>query len=370
MSRIAMTGVGRFAAVTAILVVVMVLLAWSRHEAREAQMLSRLSLVSSLRSGGVLAELNSARSDAVLWSGFGNVRQRLMGLDEAWGNLGPGAPERLQRLYLAENPYPEGERHLLADAGDGSGYSRIHADFHPRIGEFLSVHDYYDLFLVDPAGRVVYSFYKEEEFGSDLVTGPWRDTGAGRVARAARALEAGQTAVSDFQPHEPSQGQWAMFVAAPITLSDGPEDRGALMFQLDPRRLGLHLFRIQTRSAPAETILLGSNYRILGQAPWIDAMDPEGSSLDAMVRALAVEGGEGSARLETASRDRVLAAWAPISFEGLNWIVLTSIDASAIWADGASERRAIALIGLLIWIAGGVLTLGRRRGDSLGQHSI
>ena len=370
MSRIAMTGVGRFAAVTAVLLLAGILLVWTRHDAREAQMLSRLSLVSSLRSGGILAEFNSVRSDAVLWSGFCNVSQRLMDLDEARGDLGPGATERLQRLYLTANPYPEGERHLLSDAADGSRYSGIHAEFHPRIGEFLSVHDYYDLFLVDPAGRVVYSFYKEEEFGSDLVAGPWKDTGAGRAARAARVLGEGQTAISDFEPYEPSRGQWAMFLAAPITLSGGPGNKGALMFQLDARRLGLHLPRIQTRSAPAETVLLGSSYRILGQAPWIEATETEGSSLDAVARARAVEGGEGSALLETESGDRVLAAWNPISFEGMSWVVLTSIDASAIWADGASERRAIALIGLLVWLAGAVLTLGRRRPQELGQHRL
>lgn len=370
MSRIAMTGVGRFAGVTAIIVVVVVLLVWSRHEARQAQISSRMSLVSSLKAGGVLAELNSARSDAVLWSGFGNVRQRLMDLDEAWGNLGPDAPERLQRLYLTENPYPEGERHLLADAGDGSGYSRVHAGFHPRIGEFLSVHDYYDLFLVDPSGRVVYSFHKEEEFGSDLLDGPWNSTGAGRAARATRALGSGETAVSDFEPHEPSQGQWAMFVAAPITLSDGPEDKGALMFQLDPRRLGLHLSRIRSRATSVETVLLGAGYRIRGQAPWMEATEGDESPLDSAVRVLAEEGGEGAAPMETESGSRVLAAWTPVSFEGLSWVVLTTIETSEVWAEGASERRAIALISFLIWIAGGVLTLGRRRGDPLGQHSI
>ncbi len=370
MSRIPMTGVGRFAAVTAVIVLAAVLLTWTRHDARQAQMLSRLSLVSSLRSGGILAELSSARSDAVLWSGFGNVRRRLADLDDAWGALGPSAPERVQRLYRTESPYPEGERHLLADARDGSRYSRIHADFHPRIGEFLTVHDYYDLFLVDPSGRVVYSFYKEEEFGSDLVGGPWNDTGAGRVARAARVLGPGQTAVSDFEPYEPSQDRWAMFVAAPITLSDGPGDKGALMFQLDARRLGVHLARISGRATRLETVLLGSSYRILGQAPWIEATETEGSSLHATVRARAVEGGEGRALVETESGDPVLAAWTPISFEGLSWVVLTTIDASEVWADGSSERRAIALISLLIWIAGGVLTLGRRRGDPLGQHSI
>ena len=158
-----------------------------------------------------------------------------------------------------------------------------------------------------------------------------------------------------------------MFLAAPIALSDGPEDRGALMFQIDGRRLGLHLSRIQGRTTPVETVLVGGSYRILGQDPWIEATDYGGSPLDAMVRLRRLGGGEGAALLGTESGDRVLAAWTPIPFEGLSWVVLTTIDTSAVWTDGVSERRVIALIA---WLAGAVLSLGRRRPQELGQHHL
>ena len=43
----------------------------------------------------------------------------------------------LQDLYIASNPNPTGEKHLLSAADDDSDYSRAHQKYHPIIRDYL-----------------------------------------------------------------------------------------------------------------------------------------------------------------------------------------------------------------------------------------
>ena len=76
---------------------------------------------------------------------------RLAGLDEGepiadlyepYGRAG----QYLQYHYIANNSNPAGSKQLLADAGDGSEYSRAHALYHPRLSKYHDLSGYNDLF--------------------------------------------------------------------------------------------------------------------------------------------------------------------------------------------------------------------------------
>jgi hypothetical protein len=67
----------------------------------------------------------------------------------------------LQYHYIAANPYPVGKKETLDAAKDGSNYSQIHARYHPIFRRIIDKFGYYDLFLIDPQGNIVYTVYKE-----------------------------------------------------------------------------------------------------------------------------------------------------------------------------------------------------------------
>lgn len=89
------------------------------------------------------------------------------------------------------------------------------------------------MFLFNTAGNLVYSVAKERDFATNFNEGggPWADTGLGEVYRTAMTLEAGQTALTDFAPYAPSNGDAASFIAAPVIDSAGFRI-GVLAFQL------------------------------------------------------------------------------------------------------------------------------------------
>ncbi len=95
--------------------------------------------------------------------------------------------------------------------------SAEYADMESELKSFLMFHmealDYYDVYLISLSGDIVLSMTQGSDFGTNLKTGPYRDSELAKsVEGAATILE---TAVSDFRYYEPS-GRPAAFVASPI----------------------------------------------------------------------------------------------------------------------------------------------------------
>ena len=65
------------------------------------------------------------------------------------------------------------------DAGDGSSWSQVHARYHDFFREVVLQNSFEDAMLVDTRGNVVYTAYKGVDLGTNLLTGPYKDSGAG-----------------------------------------------------------------------------------------------------------------------------------------------------------------------------------------------
>jgi len=101
---------------------------------------------------------------------------------------------------------------------------------------FLNLFDsvgYYDLLLTDRAGNVVFSIRQEADFGSNLNTGPYRDSALARAHREAMALL--DTQITPVAPYAPSNDKPAIFVVTPVL--DQGHLIGTVALQLDLNRL-------------------------------------------------------------------------------------------------------------------------------------
>jgi methyl-accepting chemotaxis protein len=124
----------------------------------------------------------------------------------------------LQNLYISENQHPTGEKHLLDAANDKTLYSQTHKQYHPTIRQFLEEFGYYDIFLVDAeTGFVVYSVFKEVDYATNLKTGPYKNSGIGKVFnKALMTNDPSAVVIEDFSSYEPSYNASASFIASPI----------------------------------------------------------------------------------------------------------------------------------------------------------
>lgn len=138
----------------------------------------------------------------------------------------------IQQLYISENPEPLGSKHLLDFADDGSRYSRVHKQYHSYFSKVLSSHNYYDVFLLEPKhGTVVYSVFKEMDYGMPMDTGPLKDSGLAEAYRMAVKQKAtDKPAITDFTFYLPSYEAPASFISSPIYKDDIL--LGVLVFQM------------------------------------------------------------------------------------------------------------------------------------------
>ena len=139
---------------------------------------------------------------------------------------------QLQYLYIVKNPHPPEHRNELANAGDGSDYSRVHEKYHRAFRHLIESYGYYDLYLIDyETGRVLYDVSKDRDFGTDLLKGPYRDSNLAKVLKQSLATNNPDAVfLSDFEPYEASKGEPTQFVASPIY--DGQERIGVFALQI------------------------------------------------------------------------------------------------------------------------------------------
>ncbi len=147
-----------------------------------------------------------------------------------------GSGQFVQYEYIARNPDAFDERDRLDDAGDGSSYSRAHAEYHPLLRTLMESAGLSDLMFVDVGtGEVVYSVKKRIDVGTNTVSGPWADGVLGAVVDAVSTVAVGDTVVSDTAFYLPARGQAVFLLATAIRSTT--DATGVLVAEFPVQRL-------------------------------------------------------------------------------------------------------------------------------------
>jgi methyl-accepting chemotaxis protein len=262
----------------------------------------------------------------------------------------------LQYSYIKDNPNPLGSKDKLDKALDASKYSQDHAMIHPILRSYLEKFGYYDIFLVQPeTGKVVYTVFKEVDFATSLIDGPYADTGLGKAFRLAKAATNPDfVAITDFKPYLPSYEAPAGFVASPIFA--GQEKVGVLIFQFPIDRLNAIMKTRAGMGETGETYLVGSDL-LMRSDSFLEPKNhsvvasfrhPDKGKVDTDASRAALKGETGQKIILDYNGNPVLSAYAPLTFAGLNWALLAEID----------KAEAFAAIQTLRWVSGIVALVG------------
>ena len=284
------------------------------------------------------------------------------------------AGRRLQDLYIANSVYPVGSKDSLLNAGDGSEYSAWHARLHPTYRSALDNFDAYDIFLIDTDGNIVYSVFKEVDVGTNLATGGYSETGLAEVWQRSVATDA--PAVSDFEPYLPSYNQPAAFAAQGVynaaaarvgTIAmQAPIDRINTVMTSNERWSDVGLGESGETYIVAEdgTMRNDSRFLIEDREGYFRAIRNAGvsnevaqliDSFDSTVGLQEVDTEGSRAALSGQTGERifddyrgvpVLSSFTPLLIPGLNWVIMSEIDAAEAFAprDGLRDTA-------LFWLA-------------------
>ena len=246
-----------------------------------------------------------------------------------------------QQLYLSENPNPLGSKDTLDDAGDGSRYSALHSKFHPVMRDFLYEFGYYDIFLVEPeTGHIVYTVFKEIDYGTSLLTGPYKDTNFAEAFRASlNSTDRNSTTLVDFAPYHPSYNAAASFISSPIY--DGSELIGVLLFQMPIDRINSIMQRRAGLGESGETYLVGPDHLMRSDSRFSDDSTILLQSIDTETAAKGLAGESGVEIVPDYRGIPVLSAYQPLDILGLAWTILAEIDEDEAFAEVSALRTTM-----------------------------
>jgi len=304
-----------------------------------------LVLLMTLRRAALEEGLEQVRSEMALWSDFGGLKESTGLYAAALDALGEGAGDHLRTLYLDRNPYPQEERYRLADAGDGSAYSARHAERRDRVHDFLEIHDYYDLFMIDPDGNLLYTYFKEPDFGTNLRTGPYSESGLARVfEESSSARDRGHVAFADFARYAPSGDVPAAFVGSPVHDDEG-RLIGVLAAQISAEAVNDIMRFDEGMGETGETYAVGEDLLMRSDSRFSEESTVLALTVDTESVRRALNGETGVHEAEDYRGEEALSAFGLMELEGLRWAVVAEMDTAEILAPARSLSRTLLITG-------------------------
>lgn len=314
----------------------------------------RMRLFHDLRKAAVEDYMRSMSSDLRAMSHNGRMISAVQRFDDAWSKIGPEAPETVRQLYIDKNPYGLGEREMLEDAGDGSAYSKVHAEFNEWARRFLGHFRYYNMFLIDPDGNIVYSAAKEDDFGTNLNDGPYSDSPLARVFQLAVKRGPDRVSVSDFEFYKPSQEVPATFIATSIYSKDDKQ-LGVLAIELLAGPINDLLHFTAGMGETGETYLVGNDRLMRSQSRFIRESTLLSQRVDTPSVNSALAGFAGAQLIDDYRGIPVLSVYSPVDFGGQPLVLLAEIDHAEILSQ--INFWPILISGLIAGLAAAVAAM-------------
>ena len=341
--------------------------------ALEREATARLETVLDTRADAVRTWFETQGNDLVALAQQPATVTAMAGFAMAWADLpaeGDAARrDYLHRHYITGNSFPAGERNGLEAAQDGSSYSALHGRVHAGFEEFRSAKGLYDIFLIDPAGHVIYTVFKEDDLGENLLTGRLADSGLALAARGALERgEAGAVTMTDFAPYAPSYGAPAAFMATPLVSRAGSVI-GVLAVQLPIDRLNAVMTQSTGLGQTGQAYIVGvdglmrSAARFLDEAEAVLTRRVSGTAI-----AEAIEGRRTMGIVTGLNGAEVQVAAAPMEVLGQRFAVVVEQDTAELFAPLAAVTRQMTAAALAALVVAGLLCIvfGRSLARPLG----
>jgi methyl-accepting chemotaxis protein len=304
--------------------------------ALQASTLNELEALRATKSNALSAYFAERFGDLEVSSQEQATLNALTSLNDGFNQTGAST---LRALYLKKPENP--------NAGDGSAYSAAHQQSFTYLSNFIHAYGYYDVFLINRNGQVVFTHAKEDDFGSNLLNGKYADTGLAKTFQAALKLKKGETTISDFQFYAPSNNTAAAFTAAPIYDTSG-QVVGVLAFQLPLDRITAIMQERTGLGETGETYLVGADHLFRSESRF-EKNTLLKVKVDTQAVNSALSGNTDAALISDYRGTPVISAWEPVKIGNLQWAFIAEIDQSEALA---SANQLTTFITTTVSVAG------------------
>jgi methyl-accepting chemotaxis protein len=277
-----------------------------------------------------------------------------------------------QYIFITDNSAKLGEKNSMHyNPKYDSSYMQAHKKYHHSFDKFLVSYDLYDIFMVDLKGNLIYTDFKEKDFGTNLKSGVYSNTGIARAYNKALNMDRGQIAFEDFASYEPSYNSSASFIATPIFI-DG-QKKGVLIFQMPVDQINSVMqfngkFKAAGLGESGECYLIGQDYKMRSNSRFQkDINDKVVKELGSTIGVWRVATDSTKAALNNQSGKGVIQDYRGINvlsvYDSINifsqsrWAIVAEIDESEALAPAHSLRTTIIIISIVVLLLALVVVL-------------
>jgi methyl-accepting chemotaxis protein len=325
---------------------------------------THLTTMLMLRQSVLASHFESLRSEVRLWSDQAIVTDLLKGLlisnqeggVDALDQFGSQATEEIDRQGTRQR----GEAETIDDS----------------VRAFVEHHAYYDVFLIDRDGNILYTMAKEGDLHTNLQTGPYANTGLGRLyQRLASSSSSGQIAFEDFSAYAPSNDAPAAFLGAPVVVDD--EMIGVYAIQIPVAEVNAIMQFSSGMGETGETYLVGGDRLMRSDSRFLSESAVLVTEVNGETTINALRGESGIEIVDDYRGVPVYSAYRDFAFEGTRWAVLAEQDVEEVrqpvvqarwWLGGAF--LLLCFVAVVMRFAGSSLMVPAAIAGLLGLAAI
>ena len=282
------------------------------------------------------------------------AQHALIDFTDAFHQLGDDARDTLQKLYISGNPSPSGRKNLLMTAKDGSDYSNLHLEYHTWTNDIAKIRNYYDIFLVDTDGHIVYTVFKEDDFATNLNTGKYNKTELASIyMQVIEDPVPGKIYAEDFVPYAPSNKKPAAFMGTAVNYEG--DFVGVVIIQLKSDPFNDIMRYSSLLGDSGETIIVGSDKLLRSRSRFSEEETVLKTKVDTPSVEGALAGRSGIGVINDYRGIRVLSAYAPIIANRSTWAIITKIDVEEVETQPLVLMRWLILVSAIFSVLGFLL---------------
>ena len=317
----------------------------------EEQVKSNLQSVLVSRKAELSSYISSIQEDLEITAASGYTRDAITAFSDGWQKLGSPQTE-LKALYLTNNFHPTGSKNKLNDAGDGSDYSAAHAKYHPWFNRMLNDRGYYDIFLFDTQGNLLYTVFKELDYATNLLTGEYRGTDLGNALSA--GLSSPSPTFFDFKPYAPSNNAPASFMSQQVTDETG-RVIGVLAFQMPIERIRNIMQQNAGMGETGEALLVGADQLMRSDSKFSNESTVLRTRVSDATVTAALRGQEGIEVVNDYRGNEVISAFTSIDVLGTKWAMVAKMNMEEVNRPGNEMGWTILGVAFVFSVLMGVV---------------
>ncbi|MFY1713652.1 methyl-accepting chemotaxis protein [Tritonibacter mobilis] len=306
---------------------------------------NRFESIVSDRETVLTALFKSIRADVEVLAQMPSTATATQRISAAWGGVSDSPAETLRQMYISENPNAPDERFKMDRAQKTIPYNIHHATFHPSFRELLVSKGYSDAYLVTVAGDVIYTVAKQDDYGSNLLSGALKDSSLASTFQRIMSAPTDEIVFSDFDRFAPRGNSPKAFVGTQIVASSG-QVVGVLILQIPESLVNQIITPSEGLGESTEVFLVAED----GQARSRSRFDDGHNMLDALTfstQERVAEQGQVFDRNAVGLRGTpVVALSRELSIPGVNWFLTVEQERAEVLAPVRNDRWLLILTSL------------------------